>query len=99
MRFPDGLDELVRLFKAAFGAEIRTLAGRVNLVLMFLWVFIVLAASLQGLVNSLIELARPAADTDSTSFSSVLIGYSIMMLLCLAIVVVDDRLRKKDMEP
>ncbi len=99
MRFPDGLAELVRLFKSAVGAETRTPAGRVNLVLMFLWVFIVLAASFQGLVNSLIELVRPAADTDSVSLSSVLIGYSVMMLLCLAIVVIDDRLRKKDMEP
>lgn len=68
MKFPDGVSELLRLFGKAIKLEIGTVAGKVNLIGMVLWTLLVLAASAQGLVNSIIEAIRPEAETDSTKF-------------------------------
>lgn len=95
MQFSDGIASLIKLFKDATKVEIGSIAGRVNVIGMFLLTLLILAAAAQGFVNSVVKLIRPTTKTDETSLLSVLIVFTVAMVLCLGVVTVDDHLRNR----
>jgi hypothetical protein len=93
MKFPDTLDGLRKIFQLAVKLEFTSNAGKINAYGLFSILVLVALGTLTSWIEDFIRMYRPKAVAPPTDFLTVLLVFAALFVICMAILVIDDRLR------
>jgi hypothetical protein len=97
VKLPNALHELGKMFKDAIKLEFSTNAGKLNALGLFLVVVLVALDTVTGWLEDFIRMYRPKAVAPPSDYTTIILIFVILFLICMCFVVVDDRKRRGDL--